>query len=155
MKQTVVVDRRNLLVGAVGLILRFKLKGEGPLILEARNEIEVELVRNSFLASAPFKTVSLIFRYGYQDQWEPDGYEINNATQVLNVAIEFNGEQLLQLTPEEIKAKFRLAMIDVLCDVAANYNLPYEFLDRLRERRGGVVQQAVEGDGPASGGSAP
>jgi len=87
---------------------------------------------NGYLAGAPFKTVSVIFRYVAADNLEPDRYEIDEKTDCLNLAIEFDGRALAQLSEDEQAEKFRTALIEVLCDVAANFDLPYEFLDGMR-----------------------
>jgi hypothetical protein len=130
---SVLAQRRQLLVGAVGLIKRFRLKDGGRIILEVRNELEDELTSHEYLKHAPFRTVSLIFHYGTKDDLEPSPYSIEARTESLNVAVEFDAARLRTLSPSQLKAEFRTAMIEVLCDVAANYDLPYQFLDELRK----------------------
>jgi hypothetical protein len=36
------------------------------------------------------------------------------------------------MSEDDLRRAFRLVFIEVMCDVAANYDLPYEFLDALR-----------------------
>jgi hypothetical protein len=128
----VIAQRRPLLVGAVSAIPRLRLGLPVKTIIPARDEIRAAMEANGYLSSAPFKTVSVIFRYADSENLEPDRYEIDPKTECLNLAIEFDGRVLAQLSEQEQAAKFRMALIDVLCDVAANFELPYEFLDELR-----------------------
>lgn len=128
------IERKNLLIAAVGEVPRFRLKGASSLILSVRNEIEEHLVANSYLCSAPFKTISLVFRYGTKEDLEPNDYKIYKQHSELQVSIEFDSRQLrvLEDKPEKLREKFKLAVIDVLCDVAANFDLPFGFLDEMR-----------------------
>jgi hypothetical protein len=125
-------SERNLLIGGVALG-KGRIKNAGPAVLQSRNEMEEHLVRNAYLETAPFKTINMIFRYGDKDNWNPEIGEIDLRNNELPVAIEFNSETLKKMSIVELKNRFRLALIEVLCDVAANYDLPYEFLDELRD----------------------
>ena len=127
-----VAERRPLLVGAVSLVPRLRLKGDGAAIIPVRDEIRAAMDASGYLVRAPFKTISVIFRYGYSENLEPDRYEIDEKTECLNLAIEFEGRALTQLSQAEMSEKFRTSLIEVLCDVAANFDLPFEFLDGMR-----------------------
>ncbi len=128
------IERKSLLIAAVGEVPRFRLNGASALILSVRNEIEEQLVANSYLCSAPFKTVSLVFRYGIKEDLKPDDFKIYKKHSELQTSIEFDSRKLkaLEEEPEELRRKFKLAVIGVLCDVAANFGLPFEFLDEMR-----------------------
>ena len=63
--------RKNLLIGTVRSVVRFKLRDGGRMLLQIRDELEGHLERNQDLKAAPFKTVSLLLRYGPHDEWEP------------------------------------------------------------------------------------
>jgi hypothetical protein len=126
-----VEDRRCLLVGGVARI-KGRLRSGGKALLAARNSLEGSLRENEFLKSAPFKTVSLIIRCGDRDDLNPDFGVIDKRTLELPIAIELDLKRLQMLTDGQIVEEFRLAMIEVLCDVAANFDLPYEFLDKFR-----------------------
>lgn len=111
-----------------------RVKDVGLAVLQARNEMEEHLVGNAFLETAPFKTISLVFRYGDKDDWESEIRSIDTRNSELPVAIQFDSDALNKMSASDVKACFRLALIEVLCDIAANYDLPYEFLDQLRLR---------------------
>ncbi len=57
---------KALLVGAVSLF-KHRFRGEGPMVLAVRDEIDAAMKRNGFLTGAPFKSVSLIIRYADKD----------------------------------------------------------------------------------------
>lgn len=124
---------RRLLIGGV-VLGGSRVKDVGLAVLQARNELEDHLVDNAFLETAPFKTINMVFRYGEKDDWEPEIGSIDRRNSELPVAIQFDSDALNQMSASEVKACFRLALIEVLCDIAANYYLPYEFLDQLRLR---------------------
>jgi hypothetical protein len=127
-----IAQRRSLLVGAVSLIRRLRLKDDGVAAIAARDELRAAIDANGYLVGAPFKTVAVMFRYGESENLEPDRYEINEDRGCLNLGIQFNGHELAQLTHEQLREKFRTTLIEVLCDVAANFDLPFEFLDEMR-----------------------
>ncbi len=131
-------EARNLVVGAVSLI-KCRIKNDGQAALAARNEIEPALETNGYLKSAPFRTVSLIFRYGERDNLNPEIGEVEVRRSMLPVAVELSARRLEKLDAAALKEEFRAVMIEVLCDVAANFDLPFEFLDAMR-RPGGQVQ---------------
>ena len=139
------MTHRNLVVGAVAL-KRVRLKAEAASVMGARNEIEAQLAAHSFLANAPFKTVSLILRYTGRDDWQPGSYEIDAKAKALNIAIELDTEKLKALSQPELQETFRTAIIESLCDVAANYDLPFHFLDSMRRKQPAVAQQGIQAD---------
>lgn len=122
---------RNLIVGAVGLI-KCRIKGDGQAALAARNTLEPALVEHEFLGTAPFKTISLILRYGERDNLNPEIGSVDLKRAFLPVAVELNARRLEKLDVLTMTQEFRTVMIEVLCDVAANFDLPYRFLDELR-----------------------
>lgn len=87
---------------------------------------------NRFLAAAPFEAVSVMVRYGETEDLNPAEFVIDPKTQCLNVTVQLNGRELAAATPQEQAAKHRLVLIEVLCDVAANFDLPFDFLDEMR-----------------------
>ncbi len=122
---------RNLVVGGVSLV-KCKARGFGPAVMQARNTIEPELERNSYLASAPFRTVNLILRFSDRDNPIPDIGEVEVRRSMLPVAIELDAKHLETLNHQELVDRFKIVMIEVLCDIAANFDLPYKFLDDMR-----------------------
>lgn len=127
-------ERRNLLIGSASMVKRLNLPSEGEVVIRIRNEMRACLEENGYFLGAPFDSVSLIFRFGFKDNFEPDGYKINAKQKSLETAVEFNGEALRALTKEGLEQRFREVLIDVLCDVAANFDRPYEFLDSMRRQ---------------------
>lgn len=124
---------RRLLIGGV-VLGRRSVKDVGLVVLQARNEMEDHLADSAFLETAPFKTISLVFRYGDKDIWKPEIGGIDRRNSELPVAIQFDSDALNKMPGPEMHACFRRALVEVLCDIAANYDLPYEFLDKLRLR---------------------
>ena len=124
---------RRLLIGGVNLG-RNRVKDVGLAVLQARNEMEEHLAGNAFLEAAPFKTINLVFRYGEKDLWHPEIGSIDTSNGELPVTIQFDSDALNRMSVAELRACFIRAVIEVLCDIAANYDLPYEFLDELRIR---------------------
>ena len=122
---------RNLVVGAVSLV-KCRIKNDGQAALAARNEIEPALEAHGYLKGAPFRTVSLIVRYGERDNLNPEIGEVDGRRSMLPVAVELSARRLEKLDVEALTEEFRTAMIEVLCDVAANFDLPFEFLDAMR-----------------------
>lgn len=122
---------RNLVVGAVALV-KCRLKGDGQAALRARNELEPALQKNGFLDTAPFQTISLILRYGERDNLNPEIGDVDVRRGVLPVAVELDAKRLQGVDKEALAEEFRTVMIEVLCDVAANFDLPFQFLDAMR-----------------------
>jgi hypothetical protein len=124
---------RNLVVSAVSLV-KCRINNDGQAALAARNEIELALEGNGYLKSAPFRTVSLILRYGERDNLDPDIGEVDKRRSVLPVAVELKASRLQAMDTATLTEEFRTVMIEVLCDVAANFDLPFEFLDAMRRK---------------------
>jgi hypothetical protein len=122
---------RNLIVGGVSMV-KCKVRRYGPAILAARNRIETALEENGYLAEAPFRTVSLIVRFGTYNNPTPEIGEIDERRSFLPVDVELDANHLATIDSEALEQHFYVVMIEVLCDVAANYDLPFEFLDARR-----------------------
>ncbi len=90
------------------------------------------MMANNYLANAPFKAVSVMVRYGDFENLEPSEFAIDRSKQCLNITVQVDGRELAALSVEAQAAKHRLILIEALCDVAANYDLPFEFLDAMR-----------------------
>jgi hypothetical protein len=125
---------RNLVVGGVSLV-KCKVRRYGPTILAARNKIETALVENGYLVAAPFRTVSLILRFGTCNNPIPEIGEIEARRSLLPVAIELDANHLATIDLEALEQHFHVVMVEVLCDVAANFDLPFKFLDAMRQPR--------------------
>ena len=121
----------NILIGG-SHAARSKLKDEGLAILQVRAEFEDAMNNNGYLNNVPFDTVSFIFRFGGSDNWAPELGKINKRNE-LPVTIEFDAKELCTKSFNAVKSTLRLGTIEALCDVATNYDLPWQFLDQLRE----------------------
>jgi len=124
-------NKRILLIGGVYRVPG-NLKCAGPLMAEVCDEFEPELSRNDYVKNAPFDTVSLIFRFGEGDEFDPEIGKIDKRHSELPVAIAFSLARLKGMDRAKLRDEFRMATLEVLCDVAANFDLPFEFLDRMR-----------------------
>lgn len=124
-------SKRILLIGGVQL-LPGRLRNAGPSMAGVCDELEPQLRNHGYIANAPFETVSLIFRFGSQDRFDPVIGAIDKRHHELPVAITFDLKRLVPLHRQELQSEFRRATIEVLCDVAANFDLPFEFLDVMR-----------------------
>jgi hypothetical protein len=125
------VERPPLFVGGSSLIRRLRLAPPGNTAVPVRNELRVAMTANAFLRAAPFTTVSVIVRYAETEKLVPE-LNIDAEAGALNVTVQLDGHALAKLSESGQREKFRTVLIDVLCDVAANYDLPYEFLDDMR-----------------------
>jgi len=123
--------KRVLLIGGV-YQLPGRLKDVGAAMVDVCDELEPQLRQNRFVSDAAFKTVSLIFRFGPADVLNPEIGRIDTRHAELPVAIQFDLKRLKRLDREAMKNEFRTATLDVLCDVAANFDLPFQFLDAMR-----------------------
>ena len=124
-------EKRRLLIGGV-YQQPGRLKFANPLMVEICDEFEPHLRDHKYLESAPFSTVSLIYRFGGEDAFDPEIGNVSKAHSELPVAITFNIQRLKEMDRQQLRDEFRLATIEVLCDVAANYELPFDFLDEMR-----------------------
>jgi hypothetical protein len=125
-------EKRCLLVGGVWLT-KGRLKLSGRALLAARNELDVELRKNGYLRAAPFEAISVIVRYGSADNLNPEIGEVDQRHSELPVAVTLDARPLSALDLDALTQRFREVLIDVLCDVAANFDLPYQFLDAMRK----------------------
>jgi Immunity protein 39 len=123
--------KRALLIGGVSTV-KGRIKLAGPSIVAVCDEFEPILQAEGYLANAPFDTVSLVFRFGEAEDLDPEIDKINKRHNELPVAISFSMEELSAMDQVNLTEKFRASVIEVLCDVAANFDLPYEFLDQMR-----------------------
>lgn len=126
-------NKVNLTIAGVSLVKHKRDKKSGVALIRLAKEFRELLSENGYFDNCPFDSISLIFRYGETENLEPDGFKINKKRGQLDVAAYVNIFNLLELTDKEVESYFRLALIEILCDIAANYDLPYEFLDVHRE----------------------
>ncbi len=123
--------RSSILIGAVDLIQGDVADDCGPLMAEVGREIGSVLDEAGFLDSAPFATISLIYRFGLRRCFVVDYGPINTKHNELPVAVELKMRALEQMNREELRDEFTAAAVAVVCDVARKYGLSTEGLERL------------------------
>ena len=123
-------EQRILLIGGVSLI-KGRVKEAGPAMKEICDELEPMLQEIGFVNNAPFKTVSMVIRFGEQTNLIPDYDPINKRYSELPVAVEMELSSLRMANKETVKSAFIRVAIDVLLDVAKKYQLPCEPLEAI------------------------
>ena len=116
-------EQRILLIGGVSLV-KGRVKEAGPVMREICDELEPLLQDMEFLDKAPFKTISMIIRFGKKNDLTPQYDPINKRHSELPVAVELQLAGLRTANKDEVKAAFVTATIDVLLDVSEKYGLP-------------------------------
>lgn len=124
-------NQRILLIGGVSLI-KGRVKEAGLVMKEICDDLEPLLQEIGFVSSAPFKTVSMIIRFGDKTDLTPDYEPINQRHSELPVAVEIELSSLRLASRDVVRNAFVKATIDVLLDVAKKYGLPFEMLEMIR-----------------------
>ena len=123
--------QRILLIGGVSLI-KGRVREAGIVMQEICNELEPILKEIGFVNNAPFNTVSLIIRFGENNNLVPEYGPINKRYSELPVAIEFELEGLRLANKDAVKSEFVAATLSVLLDVAKKYALPSKPLEVIK-----------------------
>lgn len=123
-------DQRVLFIGGVSLI-KGRVKQAGLAMAEICEEFEPLLKEIQFVRNAPFKTISLIIRFGEETDLNPSYEAINKRHSELPVAILMELAELKTASKSVVKSAFISATVDVLFDVAKKYNLPADRLGEL------------------------
>ena len=121
--------QKQLLIGGVGLV-RGRVRDAGPVMVEICDELEPHLNEIGFTDSAPFRTVSLILRFGEKEDLSPEYSRIDRRHQELPVAVELPMEVLRKAKRDELKQLFRAATMATLIDVGRKYDLPVTDLEK-------------------------
>lgn len=124
-------DQRILLIGGVSLI-KGRVREAGLAMKEICDDLEPLLKEIGFVDNAPFKTVSMIIRFGEKTDLTPDYEPINKRHSELPVAVEMELSALRVASKDVVKSAFVKATIDVLIDVAKKYDLPSEPLEMIK-----------------------
>lgn len=120
-------NKRVLLIGGVGLV-RGRVRDSGSVMVEICDELEPLLRKSGYSDSAPFKTVSLILRFGNKKNLEPEYGPIDKKHSELPVSIELEMGTLRRMPREAVRREFLAATLSVLIGVAQRYGLPEEAL---------------------------
>ena len=124
-------DQRILLIGGVSLI-KGRVKEAGLAMKEICDDLEPLLKEIGFVDNAPFKTVSMIIRFGEKTDLTPDYEPVNKRHSELPVAVEMELSGLRVASKDVVKSAFVKATVDVLLDVAKKYGLPSEQLETIK-----------------------
>ena len=124
--------QRILLIGGVSLV-KGRVRNAGLVMQEICNELEPLLSEIGFVDNAPFKTVSMIVRFGENTNLIPEYESINKRHCELPVAVEMELAGLRIASKEVVKDAFFKAAINVLIDVAHRYNLPVGSLEEIKD----------------------
>ena len=126
-------ERRILLIGGVGLV-KGRVRDAGPIMVEICNELEPALREACFTRDAPFRTISLILRFGHKRCLVPEYDPVDDVHSELPVVVELEMRALRQMTRDDLKREFLIATLEALVHAARNFNLPTEMCERtLRE----------------------
>lgn len=123
-------ERRMLLIGGVGLV-RGNLQHAGSLMVDICDELEPLLQAVGFTVHAPFKTVSLVLKFGLKRDLSPVLDRIDKQHAELPVHVELEMRMLKRLSRDELKQEFTLATLSALIDVAERFSLPSQHLAEL------------------------
>ncbi|HCO58973.1 MAG TPA: hypothetical protein DIT58_02170 [Porticoccaceae bacterium] len=126
-------EKVNLTIGGVALIKFKRDKRIAVNLIQIAKEFRELLSDNDYFLDAPFDAISLVLRYGDNENLSPQELKINKKHSQLETAVYINIHNLLSMSDEELGKYLRLAVIEVCCDISANYDLPYEFLDAHRK----------------------
>lgn len=124
-------NQRILLIGGVSLI-KGCVRNAGLAMQEICADLEPLLNEIGFIDDAPFKTVSLIIRFGEKTDLTPDYQPINKRHSELPVAVEMELAGLRVASKDTVKRVFLKITIDVLLDIAEKYDLPFEQLKVIK-----------------------
>jgi hypothetical protein len=124
-------DQRILLIGGVSLI-KGRVREAGLAMKEICDDLNPFLKEIGFVDNAPFKTVSMIIRFGEKTDLTPDYEPINKRYSELPVAVEMELSGLRVASKDVVKSAFVKATIGVLLDVAKKYDLPSEPLEMIK-----------------------
>lgn len=114
-------ERRELLVGAVGLV-KGSVRNGGKVMRSICDEFEPEFRRTCFLEKAPFEVVSLIIRYGTKREGPVLG-GINRRHAELNVTVEVPMSEVRTLDESKLTYIVRTLVLESLVEVAVKYCL--------------------------------
>jgi hypothetical protein len=123
-------EKRILLIGGVGLV-RGRIKDAGRVMVEICDALEPLLNEIGFVKRAPFRTVSLIIRFGETTDLTPQYDPIDRRHDELLVAVELEMAKLRFESKDVVKRAFYDATLTVLDDVARKFDLPALPLESL------------------------
>ena len=112
-------------------MVRGRVRDSGPVMVEICDELEPLLRESGYSDSAPFRTVSLVLRFGNEKNLEPEYGPIDRKHSELAVSVELEMGTLRRMSREAVRREFLTATLSVLVDVGRRYGLPHEILERV------------------------
>jgi hypothetical protein len=132
-------DRKLVLGGAALTAARNNRQGL-PVMGEIMDELEQLMIATGYLDNAPFKWVSLILRYGLENEEQPHYQPINKKHGDLPLAIELDTHELRNADRERLKRLFMIATLKSLVHAGHKYGLPTQALEA---RQSEILSQIV------------
>ncbi|RCS44180.1 hypothetical protein DTL42_17875 [Bremerella cremea] len=127
-------------LGGVGLI-KGSIRHAGPVMVEISQELNPYLVKDKFLADAPFDLLSGIIRYGTMFDPHAEVGPIDKRNNELPFAMEIELAPLKRASREEVKAEFLKALIPALFAISLEYELPVSGLTAFAESKGFAISK--------------
>ena len=121
--------QRVLLVGGVSLV-KGRVRDAGPVMVEICNELEPILREECFTRNASFQTISLILRFGTRRCLSPEYRPINKSHDELPISVELEMQAIKEMTRDELKREFMVAVLEALIHVGHKFKLATETLER-------------------------
>ena len=91
------------------------------------------MVDSAYLQRAPFSWVSVMIRFGLNDDDSPAYQRINRKNGVLDLSIEIDTHRVLRASEADMRAVFKEAVLRALIHIGRKYDLS---IDRLEAARG-------------------
>lgn len=114
---------RKLAIGAVALTTVRNNRLEGVVMQEVVREVEKVMEATNYLQGAPFKWITLVFRYGLKNEEKPHYQRINQKYGDLPIAIEVDARELYEANHDELKRLLTIAVLKTLIDIGKKYDL--------------------------------
>lgn len=112
-------------------MVKGNVKHSGLVMQDICSKLEPILDKVGFADDAPFKTVSIIIRFGEVTNLVPDYGQIDKRHMELPVAVELEMSKLRFAERKFVEDTFFHATVSVLLDVAKKYDLPSSSLMSL------------------------
>lgn len=112
--------------------MKGRIRDAGSVMVEIGEQLEPLLDEIEFVKNAPFKTVSMIIRFGEKTDLTTQFDPIDKRNYELPVAVELEMAKLRFESRDVVKRAFFEATIAVLMDVAHKFDLPAQRLEALR-----------------------
>src|SRR5918996_1898713 len=114
---------RKLVLSAVSLT-KARVRGDGPVAEEVRDDLEKSLIDSGYLEQAPFRWVGLVLRYGLKNDSEPTYRPIDRKDGELPLAIEIDVHEILSGDKAAMKRAFMRAALTALIHAGRKFGLP-------------------------------